>query len=221
MKDLAASTSFMPKQQLNPPQQAARLWSQESCSIFNNELMWLWPLALSLGKKNAVLINRCMQIQGTSKAKMEQGAASQAEEVGPKQSGGGAGWEGVHGGGSPLLFQQNGQSTWFIWKGSSSMFISKWLIYCSPVWMERQKKQKKKTISHHLNHDSGARWSGRKSLSKWNAPQFVRTTTIGSCRTPALLQLDGFLMTTLHFLVLFFFFSWIIEVRLTPPLKDA
>lgn len=33
----------------------------------------------------------------------------------------------------------------------------------------------------------------------------MRTTTIGSCRTPALLQLDGFLMTTLHFLVLFFF----------------
>lgn len=53
--------------------------------------MWLWPLALSLGKNNAVLINRCMQIQGTSKAKMEQGAALQAEEVGPKQSGGGAG----------------------------------------------------------------------------------------------------------------------------------
>lgn len=200
----------MPKQQLNPPQQAARLWSQESCSIFNNELMWLWPLALSLGKNNAVLINRCMQIQGTSKAKMDQGADLQAEEVGSKQSGGGAGWEGVHGGGSPLLFQQNGQSTWFIWKGSSSMFISKWLIYCSLVWMERQKK----TISHHFNHDSGARWSGRKSLSKWNAPQFVRTTTIGSCRTPALLQLDGFLMTTLHFLG-FFFLLFFLNYRST------
>lgn len=82
------STSFMPKQQLNPPQQAARLSSQKSCSIFNNELMWLWPLTLSLGKNNALLINRCMQIRGTSKAKMEPGAALQTEEVGPRQSGG-------------------------------------------------------------------------------------------------------------------------------------
>lgn len=190
--DLAVSTSFMPKQQLNLPQQAVRLWSQESCSIFNNELMWLWPLILSLRKNNDLLINRCMQIQGTSKAKMEQGGSLQMEDrlqlgwsrmcVCVCVGGSGGSWWGF-----PLLFQQN--------KPSTGLF-EKTPLACSSV--------NGLSIVSQYNTLRRFRPDGATGSYKWNTPQFD-TTTIRLCCAPALLQLDGFLMKTLNFLDFFSF----------------
>lgn len=54
---------------------AAQLWSQlssqEFCSTSNNELMWIWLVALALEKNKSVLINRHIQTDtGTFRAKM-------------------------------------------------------------------------------------------------------------------------------------------------------
>lgn len=145
--------------------------------------MWIWPVALSLGKNNGLLINRCMQAHLTPRWRRGRcsGAGSQTD-TSPRRTQGG-----MEMAGDPrFCFNRTDQHPDSFEKAPvacssvNGLSIVHWSQSAS---METQKKK----ISHHFNHDSSARWSGGKSLYKWNTGQFLRRTTISRvvCRPPS------------------------------------
>lgn len=62
-----------PSQLCTAKQGAAQLWSQEFCSTFNNELVWIWLVILAPEKNTSLLINRRIQIQARLEPRWRRG----------------------------------------------------------------------------------------------------------------------------------------------------
>lgn len=103
--------------------------------------------------------------------------------------------------GSPLLFQRDRPTSRFIWKGSSSMFISKWLIYCSlkPIGLYGEEKKKSHITLIMTPVPDGA--EGNHFTNETQDSHCVEAQSAASYANPhvsVLLWLNGFLMTPLH-----------------------